>query len=188
MSKKKWKEVIMYGLAMAVARVEFAGCFPLVPGFFAAVCMEEVNRTLLLIFSIFGMALFLPVQAMAKYTMVLLVTGVVIKMVEWAYKSCRVHVGAAAAGVSVLLLTMAGEVLLVRNRSVIWMGALESVLVYTMVLVLSPILHLLLEESVVSVIRKKAVEQTAPEHGEKLQTYAESFSGFFKDFFADGKF
>ncbi len=182
MSKKKWKEVIMYGLAMAVARVEFAGCFPLVPGFFAAVCMEEVNRTLLLIFSIFGMALFLPVQAMAKYTMVLLVTGVVIKMVEWAYKSCRVHVGAAAAGVSVLLLTMAGEVLLVRNRSVIWMGALESVLVYTMVLVLSPILHLLLEESVVSVIRKKAVEQTAPEHGEKLQTYAESFSGFSKIF------
>lgn len=177
MNKKKWKEIALYFTAAIAARAEFAGCYPLIPGVFAAVCMEEVNKTLLLIFSIFGMALFTSVQAMAKYTMVLLITGVVVKLAEWAYKSCRIYVGAGAAAVSVLLLTMAGELLLVRNRAAIWMGVLEAVLVYTLVLVLSPVVHIFLEERLLSVFGKKDTGQTAPEHGEKLQTYAKSFSG-----------
>ena len=73
MNKSRWKELILYILAIVVAKLEFVGCYPLIPGFFAAAYMEEVNRTLLLVFSIFGMALFVPVQAMAKYTMALLV-------------------------------------------------------------------------------------------------------------------
>ena len=86
MNLAKWKEMVLYGAAIAVSKGAFAGCYPLVPGFFAACFMEEVNRTLLLMFSIFGMALFVPVQAMAKYTMALLVTAVVVKLVEWANK------------------------------------------------------------------------------------------------------
>ena len=82
MNKTKWKEIALYGLAVVASKGQFMGCYPLIPGFFAAAFMEEVNRTLLLVFSIFGMALFVPVQAMAKYTMVLLVTGAVIKLVE----------------------------------------------------------------------------------------------------------
>ncbi len=177
MNKSKWKEIVLYGITMIAARVEFAGCYPLIPGVFAAICMEEVNKTLLLIFSIFGMALFTSVQAMAKYTMVLLITGVVVKLVEWAYKNCRTYVGAGAAGISVLLLTIAGELMLVRNRTAIWMGVLEAVLVYTMVLVLSPVVHMFLEENMFSIFGKKNIEQTAPEHGQKLQNYARSFSG-----------
>ena len=99
----RWKEIGLYGLAMLAAKGAFAGCYPLIPGFFTACYMEEVNRTLLLIFSIFGMALFVPVQAMAKYTMILLVTAVVIRLVEWAGKSCRTCVGAGAAGICELL-------------------------------------------------------------------------------------
>jgi len=177
MNRRKWKEIALYFAAAIAARAEFAGCYPLIPGVFAAVCMEEVNKTLLLIFSIFGMALFTSVQAMAKYTMVLLITGVVVKLAEWAYKSCRIYVGAGAAAVSVLLLTMAGELLLIRNRAAIWMGVLEAVLVYTLVLVLSPVVHIFLEERLLYVFGKKDTGQTAPEHGEKLQTYAQSFSG-----------
>ena len=177
MKKTKWKEIVLYGLAVAVSRGEFAGCYPLIPGFFAAACMEEVNRTLLLIFGIFGMAVFIPVQAMAKYTMVLLVTCVVIKLVEWAYKGCRAYVGASAAGISVLLITGAGELLMVRNRISVWMGVLEAILVYTMILVFSPALHWFLEDGPHPVLYKKIGEQMAPEHGEKLQTYAKSFSG-----------
>ena len=173
----RWKEIGLYGLAMLAARGAFAGCYPLIPGFFTACYMEEVNRTLLLIFSIFGMALFVPVQAMAKYTMVLLVTAVVIRLVEWASKSCRTYVGAGAAGVSVFLLTMAGELMQVRNRTVVWMGILESVLVCGMVLVLSPILHGFLEWRFSGGEGQQGTGQTAPEHGEKLQTYAQSFSG-----------
>ena len=182
MNKSKWKELILYILAIVVAKVEFVGCYPLIPAFFAAAYMEEVNRTLLLVFSIFGMALFVPVQAMAKYTMALLVMGIVIKLVEWAYKSCRIYVGAAAAGVSVLLLTAAGEVLQVGNRSLVWMGIMEAVLVTAMVMLLSPALHRMMEDGLVPLHWKSNTEPRTPEHGEKLQTYAKSFSGLSKIF------
>lgn len=177
MNKSKWKELVLYVLAIVAAKIEFAGCYPLIPAFFAAVYMEEVNRTLLLVFSIFGMALFIPVQAMAKYTMAMLVIGVVIKLVEWAYKSCRTYVGAAAAGISVLSLTAAGEVLEVGKRSVVWMGIMESILVASMVMLLSPILHRMLEDGLVPLRWKNHTDLRTPEHGEKLQTYAKSFSG-----------
>ena len=157
MNKSRWKELILYILAIVVAKLEFVGCYPLIPGFFAAAYMEEVNRTLLLVFSIFGMALFVPVQAMAKYTMALLVMGIVIKLVEWAYKSCRVYVGAAAAGVSVLLLTAAGEVLQVGNRSLVWMGIMEAVLVTAMVMLLSPALHRMMEDGLAPLQDRKSV-------------------------------
>lgn len=176
MRKEKWKEILLYGAAIAVSKGELAGCFPLIPGFFAAACLEDVNRTLMLIFSIFGMALFVPVQAMAKYTMVLLLTITVIKLTEWANKSCRTGVGAAAAGAGVFLITMAGEVLQVRNRAVIWMGGLEALLVFGMVIVASPLLHRFLEEKLIKK-RKKTTETATPEHGEKLQSYARSFNG-----------
>lgn len=177
MNKSKWRELVLYVLAIVTAKVEFAGCYPLIPAFFAAGYMEEVNRTLLLVFSIFGMALFVPVQAMAKYTMVMLVTSVVIKMVEWAYKSCRTYVGAAASSVSVLLLTAAGEVLQVGRRRLPFMGVMESVLVSSMVMLLSPVLHRMLEDGLLPIGWKNRADARTPEHGEKLQTYAKSFSG-----------
>ncbi len=198
----RWKEIGLYGLAMLAARGAFAGCYPLIPGFFTACYMEEVNRTLLLIFSIFGMALFVPVQAMAKYTMVLLVTAVVIRLVEWASKSCRTYVGAGAAGVSVFLLTMAGELMQVRNRTVVWMGILESVLVCGMVLVLSPILHGFLEWRFSGGEGQQGTGHTAPEHGDSEKSRGTDSPGTWRktpdlrsvfqrpvpDFFPDGKF
>lgn len=78
MKQTRWKEIILYGVAMAVSKGAFAGCYPLIPGFFAACYLEEVNRTLLLIFSMFGMTLFIPVQAMAKYMTALFVTAAVV--------------------------------------------------------------------------------------------------------------
>ena len=177
MKQTRWKEIVLYGLAMAVSKGAFAGCYPLIPGFFTACYLEEVNRTLLLIFSIFGMALFVPVQAMAKYTVALLVTAAVIRLGEWAYKSCRTYIGAGGAALSLFLVAIAGELLQVRNRAVVWMGILESVLVFGMVLALTPILHQFMEGGFFSFGRKEEISQIAPEHGEKLETYARSFNG-----------
>ena len=161
---------------MVVSKGAFAGCYPLIPGFFAACYMEEVNRALLVIFTVFGMALFVPVQAMAKYTTVLLVTAAVIRLAEWANKRCSVYVGAGAAAASVFLIAMAGELLQVRNRETVWIGGLESILVCGMVVALSPVLHYFLEGGILAA-READAKQTAPEHGEKLQTYAKSFNG-----------
>ncbi len=176
MNWTRWKEMALYGAAMVVSKGAFAGCYPLIPGFFAACYMEEVNRALLVIFTVFGMALFVPVQAMAKYTTVLLVTAAVIRLAEWANKRCSVYVGAGAAAASVFLIAMAGELLQVRNRETVWIGGLESILVCGMVVALSPILHYFLEGGILAA-READAKQTAPEHGEKLQTYAKSFNG-----------
>ena len=175
MKRAKWKELVMYGLAIGSAKWGVAGCFPLIPGFFAAAYMEEINRTLLLIFSIFGMALFVPVQEMAKYTVAILVTAVAVKLTEWADKSCRTWVGAAAAAVSIGVVTLAGELLMIRNRTAIWMGALEAALVFTLVYVLTPLLHAFLESG--KILPGKKQETAAPEHGERLVSYAKSFNG-----------
>lgn len=175
MNKTKWKEIILYMLAVLVSKGRLAGCYPLIPGFFAVAFMEGGNRTLLLIFTIFGMALFIPVQAMAKYTMALLLTGLVIRLWEWANRSCSAWIGAFAAGGSVLLLTVAGEIIQVRERAALWMGILESVFVCTMVMAAAPVLQRFLLEGAPD--WRVGVTRREPEHGEKLQNYAKSFNG-----------
>ena len=103
MNKTKWKEIILYMIAVLVSKGRLAGCYPLIPGFFAVAFMEGGNRTLLLIFTIFGMALFIPVQAMAKYTMALLLTGLFLPLTGPRERapahSCRGdHTGTRAGG------------------------------------------------------------------------------------------
>ncbi|MFP3155915.1 SpoIIE family protein phosphatase [Lachnospiraceae bacterium ZAX-1] len=197
MNKAKLKQILLYALAVAVAKIPLAGCYPFIAGFFVAAYLEEVNRTLLLIFTIFGMTLFLPVQAMAKYSMVVMVCAIAIKFVEWANKSCRTRVGAFICGVSVMLLSVAGELLLIRNRASIWMGIMESVFVVGFVLVLTPLLHTYLEgrgaiggRAIVGNLigggyrgKPKRTQITAPENTERLQSYAESFNGLSKMFY-----
>ena len=36
MNKSRWKELILYILAIVVAKLEFVGCYPLIPGFFCS--------------------------------------------------------------------------------------------------------------------------------------------------------
>ena len=182
MYRQKIKQLLLYALVIVSARVSIMGCYPLLPGLFGALLIEEVNRTLLLIFSLFGMALFLPVQAMAKYGMIVLVAAAVVRLVEWANKSCRVAVGAAICASSSLLLTISGEVLQMRNRSNIWMGILESIFVFTFILVISPLLHGFLE-GIRLPRRERGEPVRAPESGERLHSYAESFNGLSKMFF-----
>lgn len=181
MNKQKLKQLLLYVLAVGAARLPVADCYPLIPGLFGVLLLEEVNRTLLLIFTLFGMALFLPVQAMAKYGMLLIVAAVAVKLVEWANKSCRTFIGALICGVTTILLTVSGEVLQIRNRSNIWIGILESLFVFTFIMVAAPVIHTFLEgRGTEGKEKRKAVK--APENGERLHSYAESFNGLSKLF------
>jgi len=181
MNNTKLKQIVLYGLAIVVAKVPLAGCYPLIPGLFAAAYLQEVNRSLMLIFTIFGMTLFLPLQAMTKYFMVILITGTAIKVVEWANKRCKTITGAVITGVSIAAMTFAGELLQIRNRATIWMGVLESVFVIGFIVILSPALHMFLE-GFERKKKKKSEQIIVPENGEKLQSYAESFDGLSKMF------
>ncbi len=181
MNKQKLKQVLLYALALGAARVPAAGCYPLIAGVFGALLLSGVNRTLLLIFTLFGMTLFIPVQAMAKYGMVVLVTALAVRLVEWASKSCRTWIGAAICGVATLLLSISGELLEIRNRSSIWIGILESLFVFAFVIVVTPLVHAFLEgRGQIGTKKVGAVE--ASENGEKLQSYAETFNGLSRMF------
>lgn len=176
MNKQKLKQLVLYALAVGASKVPVADCYPLIPALFGVFFLEEVNRTLLLIFTLFGMALFLPVQAMAKYGMIILVTAAAVKLVEWACKSCRTWLGAAICAAASMVLTISGELLQIRNRSSILMGVLESMFVFTLVLVAAPVINAYLEGKGLPRTDKRKVVQ-APENGERLQSYAESFNG-----------
>ena len=181
MNKQKWKQLLLYGLMIGTAKVSVVECYPLLTGLFGALLLEEVNRTLLLIFTLFGMALFLPVQAMAKYGMLILVAAAAVKLVEWVNKSCRTWIGAVICAVTSLLMSIVGEVMQIRNRSSLWMGILECIFVFAFIMVVSPLLHTFMEgRGVVKKERRKAVK--APENGERLQSYAESFNGLSRMF------
>lgn len=181
MNKQKLKQLLLYLLAIGAAKLSVGGLYPLIPGLFGALLLVETNRTLLLIFTLFGMALFLPVQAMAKYGMVLLVTVAAIKLVEWASKSCRTYIGAAICAFASLILTVAGEMMEIRNRSNLWMGVLESLFIFAFMMVAAPVLHTFLEGRGINQRVKRRVVK-APENGERLSSYAESFGGLSKLF------
>lgn len=174
MDRKKWKQLFVYALTLAAAKVTVAGCYPLIPGVFTAALLAEVNPTLLLIFSLFGMALFLPVQAMAKYGMAVLVTIAAVQLVKWACKSCRTWLGAVVGGTSTLALAIAGELLQVRSRSSLWIGILESIFVGTFILVATPLLYGFMEPRQTREPRHRV---RAPESGQRLNSYAEAFNG-----------
>lgn len=181
MNTKKVKQLILCGLAVGAARVSIAGCYPLVTGLFGAFLLGEVNRTLLLLFTLFGLVFFLPVQTIVKYGMIILVAAVAIILVEWANKSCRTRTGAGICAVSSLLLTISGELLEVGNRSSIWIGILESIFVFAFIVAVTPWVHLFLENTG-TVFEKKEKKVKVMENGERLQNYADSFNGLSKMF------
>ena len=181
MNTQKVKQLVLYGLAVGAAKVSIAGCYPLITGLFAAFLLRDVNRTLLLIFTLFGMVFFLPVQSIVKYGMIILTTAIVVKLVEWANKSCRVRVGAGICAVVTLLLNVSGELLEIYNRNSIIIGVLESIFVFTFIVAITPGIHLFLENTEV-VPEKKEQKAVISENGERLQNYAESFNGLSKMF------
>ena len=181
MYKQKLKQWFLCGLAVLTARLSIAGNYPLIPGVFGALFLAQVNRTILLIFSLFGMVLFLPIHQMVKYAMIVLSIASVVKLSEWLFGNCRTKIGSLICGIVSLLVMFSGELLGIKNRNSIWMGILESIFVVTFIIIASPMIHkfLALGES------KKKMQYTESrlcEHGERLQSYAESFHGLAKIF------
>ncbi len=181
MNKQKLKQLMLCGLAIGTAKASVGGAYPLIPGVFGALLLTGVNRTLLLIFMLFGMVLFLPVQAVAKYGMILLIAAAVMRLLEWASKSCRTWAGALICASSSFVMTVSGELLMVRNRGSIWIGILESIFVFTFILVAVPPLSAFLE-GWEKTEREKGKDVKVPENGERLHSYAESFNGLSRMF------
>lgn len=74
MKKIGARQMILSMVGGALCSVSVMGCYPLVPAYFAALYLEQVNTGLLLGVMYIGMLLFMPATAVVKYAVVLLVT------------------------------------------------------------------------------------------------------------------
>ena len=84
------------------------GCYPLVPAYFAALYLEEVNGFLLMGVMYIGMLYFMPLTAMVKYAIVLLVTAGAIRLVHWANEGCPSFLAGILAALATMILSCCG--------------------------------------------------------------------------------
>ncbi len=184
MKKTGWKQFVLSVAGVLLSRVSVMGCYPFIPAYFAAVYLEEKGRWLLSIGMLAGMVAFLPITAVAKYGMSLLVIAVTIRMCEWVDKRCYTIVAAIAASLGTLMLSVFGGIFDFRNQISIVLAVLEALFVFGFVILAAKGVHIFLEE------RETSVTMEALRSGyqeQRLLNYAESFEGLAKTFLSMSK-
>ena len=184
MKKTGWKQFIMSVAGVLLCRVSVMGCYPFIPAYFAAVYLEEKGRWLLSVGMLAGMVAFLPITAVAKYGMSLLVIAVAIRMCEWVDKRCYTTLAAAVASVGTLCLSVFGGIFDFRNQISIVLAVLEALFVFGFVILAAKGVHSFYEEKEVT---NKIEALKGGYQQQRLQGYAESFEGLAKTFLSMSK-
>ena len=178
MKRIKVKQVITYLVGMFLCKVSFAGCYPFIPAYFAAVYLQENNRVAFTFFVYLGMLLFLPLTQTAKYAMVVLCTLTVIRLAEWVDKSCKAWVAAAAAGIATGMLSAFGGVLNWTNQISPITGLFEGLFIFGLSMIANHFFCLFFLEKEKGENRKNKELQKE----EQLKNYADSFLNLSKVF------
>ena len=166
----------------AMCGINVMGCYPFVPAYFAALCLEQVSASALLGIMYIGILLFMPLSAAVKYAVVLLVVLGAIRLIEWANESCPSFMAGILAGITTVILSFAGGLLEWRDQPKIYAAELEGVFIFGAVVLCNRLLHAVLTWEL-----RPAAEETA-ERGkeERLLNYAESFQGLSQIFHTMG--
>ncbi len=173
MKKQKTKQVLVSLLGICMCKLTFAGCYPLIPAYFAAGCLEGPGRMLLAVMMFLGMAVFLPITVMVKYAMAILVTMVIIRLAEWANKGCFTWVGAMAAGVSTAALSIFGGLMDLKNQTPVLIAILEGAFIFGATMIISRLLHMFMEWR----LEEEEEDRKEGDREERLKNYAQSFQG-----------
>lgn len=181
MKKIGVKQMMLSMLGCAACGVGVMGCYPLVPAYFAALYLENVSGMLTLGAMYIGMLFFMPVTAVVKYAVVLLVTMGAIRLLCWANEGCPAFMAGILTALTTVLLSFAGNLLEWRNQPGMLQIFLEGMFVFGAVILLNRILHALLEWKPQKEVPGERFETG---NGEKLRSYAESFQGLSQVFHA----
>lgn len=173
MNKLKTKRAVVCLIGIAACKVGFAGCFPLIPAYFAAAYLENGGRFLLCTSMFLGMAFILPLTVMSKYVMAILVTMITIRLAEWANKGCFTWIAALGAACSTTILSIYGGMLNMKDTVSPVLGILEGVFVFAATMVISRLIHAFMEFSMAVKETPVVKERT----DERLLNYAKSFQG-----------
>ena len=108
---------MIFGILGSLAcGVSVMGCYPLVPAYFTALYLEQVNGVVLLAFMYIGMTLFMPLTAAVKYGVTLIVMIGAVKLIEWANEGCPAFLAGVMAGLATLILSFCGSLLEWKNQ------------------------------------------------------------------------
>lgn len=165
--------MILSALGGVMCSISVMGCYPLVPAYFAALYLEQVNGFFLLGIMYIGMLLFMPITAVVKYAVALLVILGAIRLIEWANEGCPSFLAGIMAALSTVILSFAGGLLELRNQPEVLAVFLEGAFVVGMVILLNRLLHAVMNWS----LEPHIPEKTERGNEERLLGYAESFQG-----------
>lgn len=177
MKRLSVKQVVLYVGGILMCQVSWMGCFPLIPAFFTAVCLEDAARGALTAAMFLGIVLFVPITAAVKYLMAMIVILITIKLFEWAEGRCTVLCAAAAASIATFMMSLSGELLNIRDAAGFVISVLEAVFVFSAVMIGTRFVDFFMQ---LSFLPQK--EEAGNYQETKLANYADSFSGLSKIF------
>ena len=174
MKKMGTRQMILTLLGSVVCKIGVMGCYPVAPAYFTALYLENGNGLALLGIMYIGMFLFMPLTAMIKYMVILLVTALAVKLVEWANEGCPAMIAGGLTGITTIIISFCGSMLQWKNQPEPLVVFLEAVFVCGAVVLLNRGIHGFLEWEWQP--RLKEIKEHSGNE-ERLRGYAESFQG-----------
>ena len=173
MKTGKIKQMILCVLSGALCSIQILECYPLVPAYFVALYMEEVKTGWLFATTYAGMLLFMPITAVVKYSVILVVAVGIVKLVQWATDGCPAYLIGMMTALATMIVSFCGGLLEWRNQPIWQAVLLEGVFVLGAVILLSRAVHMILEWK----WELPHTETKFPKQESRLRGYAESFEG-----------
>lgn len=118
------------------------GYYPLVPAFYAGCCLNQRKNVLLYIGIFAGMGWCMPIGAMVKYVFVLLVSGVGIRLYQWANHKCSGWVAGILTGLAVAVMDCSGVAFSTMDTRELMLGVCEGIFVAGATVVIHYLYHM----------------------------------------------
>lgn len=132
--KQSWKETIgkiVYAILGGMSSMLCViGCYPLVPAFYAACCLQQKRNLLLYIGLFTGMGLCMPLGSSVKYLFLIFIVGIGVRFYLWANRRCSGWMGGLIAGLATAAMNCSGMALTAMDRSELILGLSEGLLVF----------------------------------------------------------
>ena len=178
MKRADVKQILVCAAALLAANVNVAGVYPLVPAVFMVGFMMGVNRSLLLLCSIAGLFIFMPIVSLIKYCGAILLAVLIVKGIEWYYERCSGVAASVAAGAATLAVGQIGAVLHLKDSANLAISMLEALFIVGFVHIFSRFGYLFMQW--------EPLKQDPPQihlgGTRRLEYYAESFEQLSKTF------
>ncbi len=175
MKKMKMRQMILALLGGVTCQAAVMGCYPLVPAYFAALYLEEVNGMWLMAAMYIGMMYTMPLPVLVKYSIALIVTAGAIRLIRWANDGCPAPLAGALAALTTMILSFCGGLLSWKEQPDILAVFFEGIFIMGAVVLLNRLFHSILEWKWEASV-KENISQSSGNEG-RLLNYAESFQG-----------